>query len=797
MRSKLLLLSMFAMFATSTVMADVRIDEISFPDANFRNFILKQSYGSDGVLTSDEIAEITTIDVSSRNIQSLKGIGYFTAVSTLNCKTNQLTTLDLSKNTALNALDCSSNQLTTLDLLLNFHLYRVDCSSNRLTTLKVSSCTQMTELRCQTNQLTALDVSKNYDLMTLYCSNNQLTALNVSNNSKLTSLYCENNQLTELTMGKNTHLTSLTCSNNKMTTLDLSGCTSLRTLYCMNGQLTSLNVANTKLTDMYCESNQLTALDLSGLSTLTSLYCADNKLKTLNLSSCTKLTTAQCHTNLINNEGMDALVQHLPSVSGGSLNVVYGYSEGNVMTTTQVADAKAKGWTPKAWNSRSYTWEEYAGEEPTPPTPTDGVEINPTTFPDDNFRNWAYGQPFGFDGVLKEDEIATITEISISGRQIQSLKGIEYFTALKSLSCGSNQLTELNLSKNTALRTLICQNNQLSTLDLSACKELTWITCSQNKIKGAGMDALIESLPIVMEGTLEVRYGQNDTNEMTTEQSAAAKMKGWLPKAYSPETGWVIISSGDIPIPTMVVINETTFPDVLFRNFLKSQSYGSDEIITGKEIEEITSLNLFGKNIENLKGIEYFTALTMLSCGNNKLTELDISKNTALTTLSCGNNQLTRLDVSKNVALTSIDCNRNKLTSLDISRCPELTNLACYQNQIKGTAMDSLILSLPTISSGSITVYNNSSWTWPEQNVMTTIQVANAKAKGWIPMWMDPNYGWAEYAGSVPAGIKATDNRQEAIDHIYDLQGRRITKTLRGVNIVRYNDGTTKRVIVK
>lgn len=796
MRSKLLL-SLFAMFAATTAMADVTIDETNFPDANFRNFVLSQSYGADGVLTSDEIAEVTTIDVSRRNIQSLKGIEYFTAVSTLNCKTNQLTMLDLSKNTALNALDCSSNQLTTLSLSWNSKLYRVDCSSNQLTTLNVSSCTQMTELRCQTNQLTVLDVSNNTDLMTLYCSSNQLTALNVSANSQLTYLYCENNQLTELTIGNNTRLNSLTCSNNKMSALDLSGCTSLRTLYCTNGQLASLNVANTKLTDMYCDSNQLTELDLSGLTTLTSLYCSENKLKTLNLSSCTNLITAQCHSNRINNEGMDALVQNLPTVSGGSLNVIYGYSEGNVMTTTQVADAKAKGWTPKAWNSRSYTWEEYAGVEPTPPAPTDGVEINPTTFPDNNFRNWAYGQLFGNDGVLKDDEIAAITEISIIGREIQSLKGIEYFTALKTLNCSSNQLTELDLSKNMALKSLFCQNNQLSTLDLSACKELEWITCSQNQIKGAGMDALLESLPIAMEGTIEVLYGQNDQNEMIEEQAAAAKIKGWFPMMYDSEKGWIMISSGDIPIPNLVVINETTFPDARFRTFLKSQSYGSDEIITEKEIAEVTSFYLSGKEIESLKGIEYFTALTELICDDNKLTELDISKNTALTTLACGSNQLTRLDVSKNVALLNLNCYRNKLTSLDLSKCQALANISCYENQIQGTAMDSLILSLPTISSGYLYVYNNSSWTWPEQNVMTTVQVANVKAKGWTPMWLDPNYGWAEYVGSVPTGIKTIDNGQEAIDHVYDLQGRRLLKMQRGVNIVRYNNGPTKRVIVK
>ena len=37
-----------------------------------------------------------------------------------------------------------------------------------------------------------------------------------------------------------------------------------------------------------------------------------------------------------------------------------------------------------------------------------------------------------------------------------------------------------------------------------------------------------------------------------------------------------------------------------------------------------------GREIESLKGIEYFTALTKLNCRSNKLTSLDVSKNIAL-----------------------------------------------------------------------------------------------------------------------------------------------------------------------
>ena len=59
---------------------------------------------------------------------------------------------------------------------------------------------------------------------------------------------------------------------------------------------------------------------------------------------------------------MDALVESLPIVSDGAMYVIFDTNEGNVMTTTQVAAAKAKGWTPKCMvNGR---WQDYEGSEP-------------------------------------------------------------------------------------------------------------------------------------------------------------------------------------------------------------------------------------------------------------------------------------------------------------------------------------------------------------------------------------------------------------------------------------------------
>ena len=670
---------------------EVEINETNFPDENFRSYLLKQSYGSDGILTNAEIASVTSIQLdsyysSAAKIKSLQGIEYFTELNSLDCYGNQLTSLDLSKNTKLTSLGCSSNQLTSIDLSKN---------------------TNLTNLSCSFNQLTSLDISKNTSLTYLYCPHNQLTSLDLSQNTALTSLDCFSNQLTSLDLSKNVKLTSLDCYNNR-----------------------------------------------------------------------------------IKGEAMDALVASLPTITSassydGRMEVINNSSERNMMTIDQVAAAKAKGWTPlyNAGSGYSDYWQEYAGLDP-----TKIIEINETTFPDESFRNWLLTQSYGEDGLLTDTEILTTTTMyvySYYGSSIQSLKGIEYFTELTSLSCTNHSLTTIDLSKNTKLTNLECYSNQIS---------------------GEGMDALIASLPVVSNGTLRIHWYNNEGNEMSTAQAAAAKSKGWIPQAYTINEGsynysWVEYTGTDVD-PSLI----EKFPDAAFRNYLLSQSYGMDGVITDEEIATVTRIDVPYKKIKSLKGIEYFTALEMLDCGSNQLTDLDLSKNTSLTFLNCYSNQLTSLDLSKNTLLSDLDCSNNQLTSLNmagcklmeefgcsnnrltsldlsgfdmlkgfscddnqltslnLSGCTSLDRLTCYNNQLKGTSMDALIASLPTVSIGTMRVLSRNEiykmLGYEDgngySNEMTLEQVIAAKAKGWIPYYSiygTSSSDWVEYIPNDPSGV--------------------------------------------
>ncbi|WP_294457415.1 leucine-rich repeat domain-containing protein [uncultured Bacteroides sp.] len=107
-------------------------------------------------------------------------------------------------------------------------------------------------------------------------------------------------------------------------------------------------------------------------------------------------------------------------------------------------------------------------------------------------------------------------------------------------------------------------------------------------------------------------------------------------------------------------------------------------------IEAVTSLNIEGKNLTDISGIEYFTQLTSLSCGNNQLTALPVEKLTQLTKLSCFGNQLTALPVENLTQLTELSCSYNQLTAMPVENLTQLTELSCSYNQLTALPVENL-----------------------------------------------------------------------------------------------------------
>lgn len=103
-------------------------------------------------------------------------------------------------------------------------------------------------------------------------------------------------------------------------------------------------------------------------------------------------------------------------------------------------------------------------------------------------------------------------------------------------------------------------------------------------------------------------------------------------------------------------------------------------------IEKVAYLDVSGKGLTDLSGIEYFTGLTNLNCNSNFLTSLNVSGLTSLTNLQCHANQLTSLDLSGLTSLTNLYCQKNSLQSLKVSGLAKLSILNCFDNSL--TSLD-------------------------------------------------------------------------------------------------------------
>jgi hypothetical protein len=157
---------------TATGVVNIFNQYVNIPDANFKAYLVGNAAintNSDNEISYPEAEAFTgTINCANLNIADLTGIEAFTNLTQLICRTNPLTTLNVTNNPNLTIIDCGNSQLTTLNL---------------------SNNTALTELFCYNSQLTTLDISANTSLKLLSCSNNQLTSLNVANGNNQNFTY--------------------------------------------------------------------------------------------------------------------------------------------------------------------------------------------------------------------------------------------------------------------------------------------------------------------------------------------------------------------------------------------------------------------------------------------------------------------------------------------------------------------------------------------------------------------------------------------------------------------------------
>ena len=109
-----------------------------------------------------------------------------------------------------------------------------------------------------------------------------------------------------------------------------------------------------------------------------------------------------------------------------------------------------------------------------------------------------------------------------------------------------------------------------------------------------------------------------------------------------------IAFSSDAEDGNAVIINSDTFPDASLRSCMLDM-YPEGEI-PQSELNSKTSLDISGKGIRDLRGVELFENLQELNCSNNIIVEESINTCDML-------KKLKRLDISNNTSLISLTVN--------------------------------------------------------------------------------------------------------------------------------------------
>lgn len=289
-----------------------------------------------------------------------------------------------------------------------------------------------------------------------------------------------------------------------------------------------------------------------------------------------------------------------------------------------------------------------------------------------------------------------LKELNCSGNQLMELDA-GHQTQLTQLDCSNNKLTELNVKQNGGLISLICNDNQLTTLDLSQNHSLSKLNCAKNRLACVDVTGISGGTITANGNRRPIAVRTDGKFDLTTLPGFdVGKATNWNGGSVSGtiltvENGKDEVSyqynCGNGVKPTFIFetslpINKNNFPDDSFRNYIKTYKAGGRDVLTVEEQRKVETIEVEGKNISSLRGIEAFPNLTELDCGNNSIQKLDLRQNPMLITLKCNKNQLTQLDLSKNPDIDYLNCSENQLEQLDVSHL-KLEYLYCSHNDLE------------------------------------------------------------------------------------------------------------------
>ena len=635
---------------------------VNIPDDNLRKALLYLDSDGDGVLTVEDLRKINgSVYYGNSDIKDLTGLEYAINMTGLQVPNNQITDLAPIKNlTNLMLLDISNNDINDLTPILGL--------------------TRLQNLYARNNKLTEIPDMKGLSSLMLYSSINgdpeSIFIGNLIPRERFEGKF--NQKLTEEWLNKNSYdatvieipdenlakaIRNLVPDSDGDGKFNKSELSALTTLYA-NGRhikdLTGLEYAE-NLVAVGLEGNQI--MDVTPLANLTKLAYVDlidNQITDIApLASLKQLQSLKLSNNQITDisplaeiKGLRELricnnkIQKIPDLTGlGSLELYVVYSDrgdvpvnmfsGNMIPREEFIGKFAYELTDEWLDINSY----------------DNTEI---IIPDPILKQQILnGYDYDHDGKVGKSEILALQDVEFDG-DIKSLEGLEQAKNLMFLYVNGTKITDISPLENLdKLEGLDLSSNWIS--DISKLpKNLVWLTLDNNQVEDisvlAKMPRLYElsllnndisSIPDLSELDLLLYFPENGSpinifggnSKLTSREQFEGKFAQELTDEWLEEN-----LSGNTEI---VNIPDKNFKQALFGQRVDSDNDGE---ITVANLKALSYLNVTGKQIYDLTGIEYATNLTRLRISDNNITSLEsLTKCKKLKSLIAKNNRLSTM----------------------------------------------------------------------------------------------------------------------------------------------------------
>ncbi len=311
--------------------------------------------------------------------------------------------------------------------------------------------------------------------------------------------------------------------------------------------------------------------------------------------------------------------------------------------------------------------------------------------PDANFEQALIDLNIDSDGEVNQSvltaDIAAVTTLDVSNRKIKDLTGIASFTELVTLICHTNELIELDLSKNTKLFNLNCDNNYLINLNVKNGNNTNVkfgggnYSALNNRLFCINVDFQAQFSPFVPGTTRWIKsddevkgFSENceGIDVMPFIASFPAQIIAILQeKADTNKDGKLLLGEvqafvGEMDLSSIAGITDLSFLD---------------------SFVNIKGLNLGSSNLSSIDFSKFRDLKNLDLSDNDALQSLDLSKNPELASLvATGSDLLESLNLSNNKLLKELVLKNCPLVkALDISTVSELDSLVAKGNTLLNT----------------------------------------------------------------------------------------------------------------